>query len=89
MKLSGHNRPQALCRHLWPDHRRQGVARSERKTERRRERRRERVRGGERGGEIYGDECKFGGGKVLRDGMGQAAGEIAADCLDCVITNAL
>ena len=22
----------------------------------------------------YGDECKFGGGKVLRDGMGQAAG---------------
>ena len=23
---------------------------------------------------VYGDECKFGGGKVLRDGMGQAAG---------------
>ena len=22
----------------------------------------------------YGEECKFGGGKVLRDGMGQAAG---------------
>ena len=22
----------------------------------------------------YGDECKFGGGKVIRDGMGQATG---------------
>ncbi len=28
----------------------------------------------ERDHTIYGDECKFGGGKVLRDGMGQAAG---------------
>jgi urease subunit alpha len=37
----------------------------------------------------YGDECKFGGGKVLRDGMGQATGASAADALDCVITNAL
>jgi urease subunit alpha len=37
----------------------------------------------------YGDECKFGGGKVLRDGMGQATGVCAADALDCVITNAL
>jgi urease subunit alpha len=38
---------------------------------------------------VYGDECKFGGGKVLRDGMGQAAGISDADALDCVITNAL
>ena len=38
---------------------------------------------------VYGDECKFGGGKVLRDGMGQAAGVAQADALDCVITNAL
>src|SRR5262245_38099758 len=38
---------------------------------------------------VYGDECKFGGGKVLRDGMGQAAGASDADALDCVITNAL
>ncbi len=38
---------------------------------------------------IYGDECKFGGGKVLREGMGQAAGVGQADALDCVITNAL
>lgn len=38
---------------------------------------------------IYGDECKFGGGKVLREGMGQAAGVSQADALDCVITNAL
>src|SRR5215210_5313233 len=38
---------------------------------------------------VYGDECKFGGGKVLRDGMGQAAGIAARDALDCVITNAL
>src|ERR1700748_1343060 len=38
---------------------------------------------------VYGDECKFGGGKVLRDGMGQTAGVSDADALDCVITNAL
>ena len=38
---------------------------------------------------VYGDECKFGGGKVLREGMGQAAGVGQDDALDCVITNAL
>src|SRR5437868_12098353 len=38
---------------------------------------------------VYGDECKFGGGKVLREGMGQAAGVSQSDALDCVITNAL
>src|SRR2546421_3638570 len=38
---------------------------------------------------VYGDECKFGGGKVLRDGMGQAAGVTDDRALDCVITNAL
>jgi urease subunit alpha len=38
---------------------------------------------------VYGDECKFGGGKVLREGMGQAAGVSQADALDCVITNAI
>ena len=43
----------------------------------------------ERDHTAYGDECKFGGGKVLREGMGQAAGVGAADALDCVITNAL
>jgi urease subunit alpha len=37
----------------------------------------------------YGDECKFGGGKVLRDGQGQKAGASDAEALDCVITNAL
>src|SRR5882724_4728295 len=37
----------------------------------------------------YGDECKFGGGKVLREGAGQAAGVSQADALDCLITNAL
>ncbi len=37
----------------------------------------------------HGDECKFGGGKVLRDGMGQAAGAPVAEVLDLVITNAL
>src|SRR5687767_5774875 len=37
----------------------------------------------------YGDECKFGGGKVLRDDMGQAAGVRDEAALDCVITNAL
>jgi len=38
---------------------------------------------------VYGDECKFGGGKVIREGMGQAAGIGDAAALDCVITNAL
>jgi urease subunit alpha len=38
---------------------------------------------------VYGDECKFGAGKVLRDGMGMASGVSDADALDCVITNAL
>jgi urease subunit alpha len=38
---------------------------------------------------VYGDECKFGGGKVLREGAGQAAGVSQADALDCLITNAL
>ncbi len=37
----------------------------------------------------YGDECKFGGGKVLRDRMGQMPGIGDAEALDCVITNAL
>ena len=38
---------------------------------------------------VYGDECKFGGGKTIREGMGQAAGVGDHDALDCVITNAL
>ncbi|AEO65933.1 uncharacterized protein THITE_2113576 [Thermothielavioides terrestris NRRL 8126] len=38
---------------------------------------------------VYGDECKFGGGKSLRDGMGQATGRSDADTLDLVVTNAL
>ena len=38
----------------------------------------------------YGDEVVFGGGKVLRDGMGQSARATKADgALDTVITNAL
>jgi urease subunit alpha len=37
---------------------------------------------------VYGDEVKFGGGKVIRDGMGQSQ-RVAADCVDVVITNAL
>jgi urease subunit alpha len=37
----------------------------------------------------YGDECKFGGGKVLRDQMGQMPGADDASALDVVITNAL
>jgi len=38
---------------------------------------------------VYGDECKFGGGKTIREGMGQATGVGDKDALDCVITNAL
>ena len=40
----------------------------------------------------YGEEVKFGGGKVIRDGMGQSQrrnGPGADDAVDCVITNAL
>ncbi|KAF7846218.1 hypothetical protein BT93_L4826 [Corymbia citriodora subsp. variegata] len=37
----------------------------------------------------YGDECSFGGGKTIRDGMGQQVGRPLAECLDTVITNAL
>ena len=37
----------------------------------------------------YGDECVFGGGKVIREGMGQAVGIAEKDALDLVITNAL
>jgi urease subunit alpha len=43
----------------------------------------------ERDHTVYGDECKFGGGKVLREGMGQAAGIGDAEALDVVVTNAL
>jgi len=35
----------------------------------------------------YGDEATFGGGKTIRDGMGQASGVSDKDCLDTVITN--
>jgi urease len=38
---------------------------------------------------VYGDELKFGGGKTVRDGMGQACGVSDKDALDVVITNAL
>ncbi|KAI5467443.1 hypothetical protein BGZ63DRAFT_27296 [Mariannaea sp. PMI_226] len=38
---------------------------------------------------VYGDECKFGGGKTLREGMGQATGRPDAETLDLVVTNAL
>ncbi len=37
---------------------------------------------------IYGEEVKFGGGKVIRDGMGQGQ-RLAAQVADTVITNAL
>jgi urease subunit alpha len=37
---------------------------------------------------VYGEEVKFGGGKVIRDGMGQGQG-LGADVADTVITNAL
>jgi urease subunit alpha len=37
----------------------------------------------------YGDEVKFGGGKVIRDGMGQSPISRAEGAVDVVITNAL
>ena len=41
---------------------------------------------------VYGEEVKFGGGKTIRDGMGQSQrinGPGAHEACDCVITNAL
>ncbi|SFI94520.1 urease subunit alpha [Paenibacillus sp. UNC496MF] len=39
---------------------------------------------------VYGDECKFGGGKVIRDGMGQSSGALRGEgVLDTLITNAI
>ena len=38
---------------------------------------------------VYGEEVKFGGGKVIRDGMGQSQVAKAAGAVDTVITNAL
>ncbi|MGB5135583.1 MAG: urease subunit alpha [Prochlorococcaceae cyanobacterium] len=38
---------------------------------------------------VYGDEVKFGGGKVIRDGMGQAQTPRSEGAVDTVITNAL
>jgi urease subunit alpha len=37
----------------------------------------------------YGEEVKFGGGKVIRDGMGQSQATRAAGAVDTVITNAI
>ena len=38
---------------------------------------------------VYGEEVKFGGGKVIRDGMGQSQMTNAEGAMDTVITNAL
>ncbi|MFN8442380.1 MAG: urease subunit alpha [Caldilineaceae bacterium] len=38
---------------------------------------------------VYGDEINFGGGKVIRDGMGQSGGATGTQVLDLVLTNAL
>src|ERR1700743_1533813 len=38
---------------------------------------------------VYGDEVKFGGGKVIRDGMGQSQVTNRQGAVDTVITNAL
>jgi urease subunit alpha len=40
-------------------------------------------------GRTYGEEVKFGGGKVIRDGMGQSQATRAQGAFDTVITNAL
>ena len=43
----------------------------------------------ERDHTVYGEEVKFGGGKVIRDGMGQSQATRAEGAVDTVITNAL
>src|ERR1700758_4159852 len=37
----------------------------------------------------YGEEVKFGGGKVIRDGMGQSQAAQSEGAVDTVVTNAL
>src|SRR5260370_36506107 len=37
----------------------------------------------------YGEEVKFGGGKVIRDGMGQSQPSRSEGAVDTIITNAL
>ncbi|KAI0925925.1 Urease [Taiwanofungus camphoratus] len=43
----------------------------------------------ERDETFYGDEVKFGGGKTIREGMGQATNRSSSETLDLVITSAL
>jgi urease subunit alpha len=38
---------------------------------------------------VYGEEARFGGGKVLRDGMGQSPSAVGDAVLDTVVTNAI
>ncbi|MGA8549539.1 MAG: amidohydrolase family protein, partial [Stellaceae bacterium] len=38
---------------------------------------------------VYGEEVKFGGGKVIRDGMGQSQKSRAEGAVDTVVTNAV
>lgn len=38
---------------------------------------------------VYGEEMMFGGGKSIRDGMGQSATATSEEALDVVITNAI
>ncbi|WP_292285630.1 urease subunit alpha [Marivita sp.] len=47
------------------------------------------VAGSGRNALVYGEEVKFGGGKVIRDGMGQSQVTRAEGAVDTVITNAL
>ena len=47
------------------------------------------LRAGASNAPIYGEEVKFGGGKVIRDGMGQSQMTRAQGAVDTVITNAL
>jgi urease subunit alpha len=39
--------------------------------------------------QVYGEENKFGGGKTIRDGMGQSASAVDKDCLDMCILGAV
>jgi urease subunit alpha len=71
--------PRRLCRHVRPDHRRQGAPRRHRL-----------FIEVEKDFTTYGEEVKFGGGKVIRDGMGQSqAPRAPGGAVDTVITNAL
>ena len=76
--MSFKNLPRLRRRHLWPHGGRPGLLADT-----------DLIIEVEEDRTVYGEEVKFGGGKVIRDGMGQSQATRAQGAVDTVITNAL